>query len=401
MKALFFIEIPAAAHSAELSYSWYKKELPAESEGFNTLTDIKNLSLNCEVILVLPGFNVIQKQITSKISNRKKLELAIGYELEEELSEEIENLFFAYQPAKEKHSLDVAILNKAWFEQWLEIFKQHEILLSAVITDAMLLATVPQDYLLIQKNSYCLLKTLTGHYLIDTENLSYFLAKLKESLPEELALIADKQATQALPKLPVILKPVPIQAGLLKLLTEHYAPGVGINLLQGSYKPKLKNDWQKIKWVSIALFGLFFSATVFQGYQHWQLSRQEAKLDQQRLKIFQDTLPAVKKIVNPLVQMKNELEKLTQSQQQQGQFISLLAKVSLALREMIAQEKLHLIGMEFDNNVLLLKLNANSLALIEQSKQSLAAQQLQVEIVSSDKAENQVNASFKLSGNVQ
>lgn len=399
MKALFFIEIPTPQHTEELSYHWYKKELDNECYGCDALAEIKNLSADCDVILVLPGFNVSQKQITSKLKNRKKLELAIGYELEEELSEEIETLFFAYQATKEKHKLDVAVINKAWFEQWLEVFKQADIPLSAVITDSMLLATLPQDYLLIQKSGYFLLKTPSENYVIDNENISYFLTKLQESLPEELLLISDNQAALPIPEVTLTLKAVPIQDCLLSLLTEHYLLGNGINLLQGSYKPKLKNDWQQIKWAAIGIFSLFIIATAYQSYQHWQLTQQEAKFDQQRLKIFQDNFPAVKKIVNPLAQMKNELKTLAESQQQQSQFISLLAKVAVALRDMLAQGKIQLMAMEFDSNVLVIKLNADSLALIEQIKQNLAGQQLTVEIVSSDKVENQVNASFKISGN--
>jgi hypothetical protein len=92
---------------------------------------------------------------------------------------------------------------------------------------------------------------------------------------------------------------------------------------------------------------------------------------------------------------------LKQAQQQQGQFIAILAKVSVGLRLLISQDKAQLLGLEFDNNVLVLKVTANSLALIETIKQNLAAQQLIVEIESSDKAENQVIASFKVTGAVE
>lgn len=399
MKALFFIEIPAHYHTEELSYNWYKKELADDCYGCNSLVEIKNHSLNCDVILVLPGFNVTQQQMTSKLKNRKKLELAIGYELEEFLSEEIETLFFAYQPAKDKNVLEVAVINKAWFEQWLEIFKKHDIPLSAVITDSLLLQTIPQDWLLIKKADYYLLKTPSSSYAIDNENISYFITRLKESLPDAMDLICDNPQPFEIPGADLNFNTVAPQDCLLKSLTEYYLLGTGINLLQGIYKPKLKNDWQRIKWATIGMFGILLMALIFQSYQHWQLSRQESKLDQQRLKIFQNNFPAVKKIINPLIQMKNGLETLKQTQQQQGQFIALLAKVSVALREMISQEKIHLLGMEFDGNILRLKLNADSLALIEQVKQNLAVQQLNVEIESSDKVENQVNASFKIVGN--
>jgi general secretion pathway protein L len=401
MKALFFIEIPTQPHTEELSYHWYKKELNNDSYGCNGLAEIKTLSLESDVILILPGFNVTHKKITSKIRNRKKLELAIAYQLEEVLSEEIETLFFAYQPTKDKNSLDVAIVNREWFEKWLEVFKQQEILLSAVISDLTLLELMPQDYLLIEKFGYFLLKTPDSCYTIDTENLVYFLTQLKESLPEELFLISDKEQPVLPAEIELTIKNIPVKNGLLALLTENYQLESGINLLQGSYKPKLKNDWQKIKWVTVGLLALLLIASSFQWYQHWQLTKQEAKLDQQRVKIFQDNFPAIKRVVNPLVQMKSELEKLKQSQQQQGQFISLLAKVAIALRELIAAQAIHLLGLEFDNNVLTVKLNAGSLALIEQIKQSLIQQQLNVEMESPEKVDNQVNASFKIVGKAE
>jgi general secretion pathway protein L len=401
MKALFFIEIPTHAPTEQLSYHWYKKELESDSYGDNLLAELKLLSLNCDVVLVLPGFNVTLKKISSKVRNRKKLEFAIGYELEEVLAEEIETLFFAYQSSSEANVLDIAIINRAWFEKWLEVFKQLEIPLSAVITDTLLLPTIMQPFLLIEKSDYFLLKTPMLSYTIDNENIDYFLNQLKDSLPEELEMMTAnplKDWQSYLSESNLKLKPLQTQDCVLKLLTEHYFLEKSFNLLQGEYKPKLKNDWQKIQWSVIGVLGLLLIATSFQAYQHWQLSNKEAELDQQRLKLFQTNFPAIKKIVNPVAQMKNQLEILKQAQQQQGQFIAILAKVSVGLKALIAEDKAHLLGVEFDNNVLILKVNANSFALIEQIKQSLAAQQLVVEIESSDKAENQVIASFKVSG---
>jgi general secretion pathway protein L len=398
MKALFFIEVPTHQPTDESVYNWYKKEQDNDCNGCDSLINIKEQSLNCEIILVLPGFNVTQKQVTSKLRNRKKLEMAIAYQLEEVLSEEIENLFFAYQATKEKNIIDVAVVNRVWFEKWLDVFNRQDILLTAVITDSMLLKNSQQEYFLIKKSDFYLLKTPAENYVIDSENISYFLNQLKSSLPEELTLITDNTESLIISEIPLSLKVLPIQDSVLKLLCQYYNLENSVNLLQGNYKPKLKNDWQKIKWASIGLFSLLLLATAFQGYQHWQLTKQETKLDQQRLKIFQDNFPAVKRIVNPLAQMKNQLEVLMQSQQQQSQFIGLLAKVAIALKDLIAQEKIHLLGLEFDSNVLIIKLSANSLALIDQIKQSLAQQQLNVEIAASDKVEDQVNASFKISG---
>jgi general secretion pathway protein L len=396
MKALFFIEIPTHLPTEELVYHWYKEDLTNESQGCDVLAEIKNQSVDCDVILVFPGFNITQKQISSKLKNRKKLELAIAYELEEVLSEEIESLFFAYHPTQDKNKLDVAIVNKAWFEKWLEVFKQHSIPLTAAITDTMLLKKRTEDYLLIKKTHYYLLKVLSATYAIDTENIAYFLTQ--ENLPEELQILTQASEPQIMEKFPVKVKTIPIQQGILKLLLEQYQLGSDFNLLQGVYKPKLKNDWQKIKWGTVALFSLFLLATLFQTYQHWQLAAQETKLDQQRLKIFQQSFPEIKKIINPLVQMKNALETRKQNQQQQGQFMSLLAKVSIALRDLLTQQQVTLLGLEFDNNVLVVRLKANSFALIAQIKQNLQKQQLNVQ-ESSEKIENQINASFTLSGN--
>jgi general secretion pathway protein L len=397
MKALFFIEIPMQPHSEESVYHWYKKDLENDSYGCDDLTEIKNKSLNCEVVLILPGLNVSQKQIASKIKNRKKLELAIAYELEEQLSEEIDQLFFAYQPAKEKNIFDVTVINRAWFESWLEIFKQQGIPLVAVITDTFLLETLPQEHLLINRGNYFLLKTPVDNYAIDVENIDYFLDKLKELLSEELLFISDASQAVKFSNTSINLKSIQIQSCLLKLLTEHYKLP-SLNLLQGNYKPELKNDWQKIKWVSISLFTALMIATGFQGYKHWQLTQKEAELDQQREKIFKSNFPDAKRIVNPLAQMKNKLQTVKENQQQQGQFITLLAKASMALRDIIAQQKVHLQTLEFENNILVFKLSANSLDVINQIKQQMAQQQLKVEIISSDKVDNQFNASFKVSG---
>jgi general secretion pathway protein L len=397
MKPLFFIDIPPHFHSDESVYNWYKKDSAVESSGCDSLAQIKQLSFDCDVIAVFPSFNVSRRQVNSKLRNRKKLDLAIAYQLEEILSEEIESLFFAYQQGKEKDSFDVAIVNKVWFEKWLEIFQQQEIMLNAVISDAMLLEVLEQDYLLIKKTDYFLLKTPTEIHPIDNDNIYFFLQQLKPSLPDELIFINAGSAF-TLADSAVKLKLIPLQDSLLKLLTTDFNLKNCVNLLQGAYQPKLKNDWRKIIWLSAGLFLALFVAVAFQAYQHWQLSRQEAQLDQQRLAIFKKNFPNTKRIVNPLAQMKNELESLKQSQNEKSQFISLAAKTATALKEMLSAQTISLLGMEFDGAVLVIKVNAESFALVEKIKQTLTQQQLNVEITATEKVESRVNVSLKLSG---
>jgi general secretion pathway protein L len=401
MKALFFIEVPDYGPIEENTiYPWYKKELTADSWGDDLLAEIANKTLNCQVVIVLSGFQVTQSQLSSKIRNRKKLEQAMAYELEEQLSEEIDGLFFAYQATAENKSLlDVIVINRVWFEHLLTQFKQQAIELTAVITDTLLLQTLPHPYVILKKRLGLLLKTPQRCYAIDPENRDFFLLKLKSQLPDTLTVIG---ANEVLPNSDalVIQLNYEVSDNILKTLTADYHVDRGINLLQGIYKPKLKSDWKWIQWGFIGLLSLLILSSGFRAYQRWQLTQQESYWDQQRQHIFHRHFPAIKRIINPLAQMKSELETLKQAQQQQGHFMAVLAKISSGLSHALAEQKIHLSALDFQNNAFNIRLNAASFALIEQAKAALEQQHLAVTIESesSDKANNQVNATFKITG---
>ncbi len=398
MKNLLFIEIPNHPDFTENTlHSWYRKTSENETWGKNHLAEIANQLENTQVIAVISGLQLSYYQIQSKIRNRKKLEQAMAYELEEQLSEEIEQLFFAYQTDKEdKNLLQIAVINRHWFEHLLNHFKHSQITLTAIISDIELCKKLPIKQVFIEQSENILLKTPSSIQAIDKQNLGFWLQKLQPELSETISVIAvEHNHCFSNLNLPINIE---YCESILQKLTINNHWSTCINLLQGNYQPKLKTGWLWIQWGLIASFILLFIVTSFQAYQRWQLTKQETDWEQQREALFHKSFPQIKRIVDPLAQMKHEIQQLQQNQQRQGQFMLILAKISAGLSQSIQQQQLHLIGLEFQNNHFSLHLNATSFAMIEKAKSELEQQQLSVGIESEglDKANNQVNATFKI-----
>jgi general secretion pathway protein L len=155
-----------------------------------------------------------------------------------------------------------------------------------------------------------------------------------------------------------------------------------INLLQGAYSRA--GDWVRVlrPWratAALLVAGVLVSSIVM-GIDYYYLSRESGQLSAQIEETFRKALPGSKRIVNPRVQMQQQLDSLQRRAGAGGGFLSLLGQSGAVLKGMQGVE---ISGANFRAGRLDMDLVVANLQLLDQLKQALMQSgRLDVEIQS-------------------
>jgi general secretion pathway protein L len=124
-------------------------------------------------------------------------------------------------------------------------------------------------------------------------------------------------------------------------------------------------------------------------------SEREA-LDTRINEIYRQTFPAAKRVVNPRVQMQQQLEVLMRRQGGGDGFMTLLARAGDVLR---TNKSIEISGASFRAGRLDVDLTANNLQVLDELKQTLTGKGLVVEIQSATTdASQQVKSRLRIQG---
>lgn len=106
------------------------------------LEELSEKGQSRDVIALFPASKVQLKTVVLPTKYNRKLESALPFMLEEELACEIDDVLISIgEPCMqgEKHAIQVAVCQRAWFENWLDILKTAELSPSRALPDALLL----------------------------------------------------------------------------------------------------------------------------------------------------------------------------------------------------------------------------------------------------------------------
>jgi general secretion pathway protein L len=157
--------------------------------------------------------------------------------------------------------------------------------------------------------------------------------------------------------------------------------GAPINLLQGPYSRS--QEWGKLwrPWratAALLLAGVLLS-NIVTGVDYFRLSGEQDELNARMQAVFMESFPGTKRVVDPRVQMQQQLEQLQRQAGSGDRFLSLLARSADVLR---TAKDIEISGASYRAGRLDVDLTAANLQVLDQLKQSLSARGLAVEIQS-------------------
>jgi general secretion pathway protein L len=274
------------------------------------LDELQDKAKARELIVLLPASHV--QNITVKLPTKfsRKLENALPFMLEEELACELDDVLLSLDQPKvidEQHAIDVAICQRNWFENWLDILKSVELNPTRVLPDAFLLPNFDHaDYSAIQLGQNWLFK-LSDWRIAEVEPswLNEFAATLEDKTLAHLSDL-DFDYTNAVKEITHYDLPLAVFAKQLA--------ATKFNMLQGDYQVKKQTSglWRTWQWPAIAAgFALTFGIGI-KAITAYQLEQQVSIAKKQATQAYQKAFPGTKVRPNLIrKQIKNKLSQLS------------------------------------------------------------------------------------------
>ena len=407
MSSDFYLLLPADnANSAELAsvtLSWVYKDVNNDwKSAHGLLSDASIAASNHDVTVVLAGEDVLFLNAQVPGKNIQHVQQAVPYVLEDSVIDDVDELHFAVSKAtinkiEDYNKYNVSVINKVYIESIIVQLKNAGIEADSMIADYLLLAETPTLF-------YDGVRLLfNGPELKFASNITAF-EKISLTEYEEIDLISSEEnkENESLEKSTEDIncnkKYCDTNNPLLCLIKNSSEENI-VNLLQGPYKKK-KNWSQTSKtWMPVAI--LFFIWLSVQGglfvVDYISLSKKNSVLNTEIVKIYKQTFPKSRRIVNAKVQMEQKLKELKKRKGQSGRSFSEMLSGSAAV--FAATKGLKIKSLRYYDGRINLELQILSLQALDKLKNQLNTEKgYQVEIQNASSGKENVTARIQIKG---
>ena len=359
------------------SWRWLRLDNSGEPQGAihaGSLADAAGEAAGLRVVILAPGKDCLLTQVDIPGRSRQKLLRAVPFALEEQLSDEVENLHFAVAAAMVEGAWPVAVVSKAYMETLQLAVTEAGLDVQQVVPEMLAIPYAGNETSVLVENDVALVRTgSVAGYAVDSDNLGMLLALQKVGEDEQLpALHLYVRQDNLQPDTAEFMGETRVESYSGDPLTV-FAEGVdaqAVNLLQGDYSRA--GDWARVlrPWRATAalLLAVVLVSNVVMGVDYFRLSRERDQLTTQIEETFKKAVPGTRRIVNPRVQMQQQLDSLQRRAGAGGGFLSLLGQSGAVLKDMQGVE---INGVSFRAGRLDIDLAVASLQLLDQLKQAL------------------------------
>ncbi|MCU7881152.1 MAG: type II secretion system protein GspL [Candidatus Thiodiazotropha sp. (ex Lucinoma aequizonata)] len=376
------------------------------SEG--SLSEAAKQAKGRRTLVLIPATEVLITNIRLPIRNRQHLIQAIPFSLENELTEDIDQLHFAASKIDSENLTPVLVIAKQKLEHWLEKLESVEIDPIGIYPDLLCLPISKDSWSLYQDSQMLHARTNTNSgFSVDaingTATLNLALQQTTEQTPKQINFYRLVDS----PKLvdfaqfnrdyDISTLDINSRSQLTALLASHLVEKQQVNLLQGDYQrvDKLAIQWKR--WLPAAVLApiliVLSILLAVQEYRHFD--RQSIELNSQIRQAFQQAFPNVKKIVDPKVQMEQQLKVLQGAQSDSfAQFASLFVPAASVVKN---SPNTTLDSISFRDGQLNLQLTIKELQALDILKKTIEKKRLTVRIRSANASGNQVTSHLQIS----
>jgi len=349
-------------------------------------------------LVLIPGTDVLLTQTNISSKQQQKIIQAVPYALEDQLAEEVENLHFALGK-RAQGNIPVAVIARRQMDAYIQQLSAVGITPAALIPDMLAVPKPAEGWGVLYLNNILLVRTdLHAGFAIELDCFDPAL-----DAPQQITVFSDTanrgRALSDLHGIAVIEKRQ--KQGILAWLAQGLIENQPLNLLQGDYRPQdkiasLLRPWRLTAFLLLLWGGLDVGK---QWIEYQQLSQQRQALNRQIEKVFRDTFPEARKIVNPRVQMEQRLKALAAQQGRRAQdnnFLSILNKISTPLSRTPGFNLKHI---DYRQGRFDLQLEVANLQALENLKQGIRKKGLTVEIQSAVSRNGLVESRLRIGSN--
>lgn len=361
-----------------LDWRWIRSDAEGHSASGvrrGTLSEAASESTGSRVVVLIPGTDCLLAEVRLPASSRQKLLRAVPYAMEEQLSDEVENLHFALGPGLSGGIYPVAVVDTDTMNLMTTQLKEAGLDVQLVVSDVLALpysdgritVLINEDMALVRHGPY-------AGYAIEADVLPIALAATidETGIPED-AIDMLLASGAEIPDLAVAMGKVQVKAIEDDLMTV-FAAGITtshINLLQGVFGRT--QEWGRlwIQWratAALLLAGILISSFVT-GVETYRLGQESERLNEEITRIYKETFPEARRIVNARAQMEQQITQLErQLGGQSSGFMMLLARSGDVLRQ---TQGVEIMATNYRAGRLDIDLTASSVQMLDSLKQAI------------------------------
>jgi general secretion pathway protein L len=404
METLLIRFFPAAPEQSDRLIEWQILDsnlVSVAQAASGTLNEAAELTPRRKVICLIPGEEILLLNVNIAARSRQQLIKAIPFTLEEDLADGIETLHFATGARQVDGRHPVAVVSRPLMDALCSDLSAANILPTAIIPEPLCVPLPPSGWSLLVEDTRVVLRH--GEYkglVLEKDNLKEWLNRVFSEVDVKPELIRVYRC-DANPEKPLDFElPVDQQEHYdapLKVLSTGLDEKHSINLLQGDYK----SDTGVGKWLrpwrfAAVLLGIWLGVQITSAtVEFWRMSHENDALQARMEKLYRDTFPEAKRIVNPRVQMEQRLNALIAAQQNTGDtgFLALLNAGGQAIKTF---QGIEIDTFNYRQGKLVISLQASDFQSLEKVKQRLQKDGFIVDIESADTSGKRVEARLRI-----
>jgi len=377
------------------------------------LSELSEIASGRTAIILLNSQCLHINQLQLPTQNMQKLLKAVPYAIEEFIADDVEDFHFVIAKNKHDKSTSVVGINRGTLKNIIQVFQEANISIEKIIPDALCLAADDSEQwaCLNFKNDSYLQTGITDGMVVSHDILDYIVSsKLgdeEHERPAKILLFSEQETTSCFDMLKqdaVIaesdteLVNIVYNTHPLVVFCGNYKQAAALNLLQNEFKPRRKATgyWQHWRLAaSLAAIWLILHLGLT-GFQHAQLKQANTITEAKIEKIYKQSFPQSRKIVNPRVQMEQKLKELKGSAGgSNGGLIFLLAESFGTLSH--DKESITLQSLTFRNNRMDIGLEGSNLQAVENLNKNLNNnKKIKSEITSSSSEKDKVKGNLRI-----
>ncbi len=415
---------PASPERTHWSYCNTQGELSRPIR-HGTLDDLAEARQGESVVVLLDSRCLHLNHLQLPTRNSQKMLRAIPYALEDDIAEDVDDLHFVFTTDKTTGETHVAGINRHTLRDILGHFQDAGIQPESILPDCLCLGADRQQWCVLTHEQAIWLQTgAASGYRFDagllTPMLHALLGEQAPALPskilafspggeandDELAghirqtLVESPPAEQAGDGDTAVeteIVPIRYNQHPLVVFCGQYKQARPLNLLQGEFKPSHGSDAYLRPWRLVAALGLLWLGLHLGmvNYQAGQLEEKNRQLRTDIARIYKQTFPESKKVVNPRVQMEQKLKQLKRGGPGKHDLMFLLTEAFGATRP--DPKAITLQTITYRNQRMEVRLDGNDLQAIETLNSKLNGNPaIRSEIASSSAEKNRVRGSLRI-----
>lgn len=376
------------------------------------LDELTDLAARYTAVVLLSSQCLHINQLQLPTQNMQKMLKAVPYAVEEFIAEDVENFHFVISKNRNSDKTSVVGIDKTTLQSITQAFQQSNIYIEKIIPDVLCL---PADAgnrqwacLNYHDNWYLQTDTLNG-IMLSHDILPYVITNMLQDenqiSPDKIIFFNEQENSSAFSDLDIDNKDIELinivyNTHPLVVFCGHYKQALALNLLQRDYKAKRKSSgyWQQWR-LAASLAAVWLTLHLgLTGFQYSKLTEENKKTKAEIEKIYKQTFPQSRKIINPRVQMEQKLKELKSTSDNSSNGLLFLLSESFGTLTN-DRKNITLQSLTFRNNRMEIGLDSTNLQAIENLNKNLNSNtRIKSEITSSSSEKNKVKGNLRIEG---